>query len=64
MGLRVDHLAPALPRKGVHVHARCLRRAPNVAFVEGSVFHPDKPEHVVATAICTVAVQPEPGMAP
>jgi acyl-coenzyme A thioesterase PaaI-like protein len=60
MGLRVDHLAAAAPKQGVHVHARCVRRAPHVAFVQGSVFHPDAPDHVIAIATCTVAVQPEP----
>ena len=63
MGLRVDYLAPAEPGQGVHVRAECVRRAPYVAFVQGTVFHPERPESVIARAICTVAVQPDPAMA-
>jgi acyl-coenzyme A thioesterase PaaI-like protein len=59
MGLRVDHLAPTEPRRGVHVRAECVRRAPRVAFVQGTVFHPERPDAIVAVAMCTVAVQPE-----
>ena len=58
MGLRVDHLAPAEPREPVHVQAVCMQQTPYVAFVQGSVFHPDRPDALLATAICTVATQP------
>jgi acyl-coenzyme A thioesterase PaaI-like protein len=64
MGLRVDHLAATVPQQGVHVHAQCVRRAPHVAFVHGRVFHPAKPDDLVAIATCTVAVQPDPGDRP
>ena len=58
MGLRVDHFAPAESGKGVHVHAECVHRAPHVAFATGTVFHPDRPDEVLAMGTCTVAVQP------
>ena len=58
MGLRVDHLASAQSGKGVHVRAVCVRDTPYVAFVQGSVFHPDRPDALLATAVCTVATQP------
>jgi acyl-coenzyme A thioesterase PaaI-like protein len=61
MGLRVDHLVATSPGVGVHVRAQCVRRAPRVAFVQGTVFHPDDADRAVAIATCTVAVQPEPG---
>ena len=63
MGLRVEHLAPAEPGKGVHVRGECVRRAPHVAFVQGTVVHPDRPQTIIAMAMCSVAVQPDPGAA-
>lgn len=60
MGLRVDHLAPAEPRRGVHVRAECLHRASRVAYVQGVAFHPEQPDAIIARATCTVAVQPDP----
>ena len=58
MGLRVDYLAPTEPGHGIHVRAECVHRAERVAFAQGTVFHPDRPEVLLAIATCTVAKQP------
>ena len=58
MGVRVDYFAPTEPGEGVHVRAECVHRADLVAFVTGIVFHPDRPDAVLATGTCTVATQP------
>jgi len=58
MGIRVDYFARAEPGKGVHVRAECLHRAAFVAFVKGTVVHPDRPDVVLAIGTCTVATQP------
>jgi len=58
MGLRVDYFTPTESGKGVHVRAECLHRAPYVAYVKGTVFHPDHPADVLAIGTCTVAKQP------
>jgi acyl-coenzyme A thioesterase PaaI-like protein len=58
MGLRVDYLAPTEPGQGVHVRAECVHRAEYVAFARGTVFHPDRPDVLLAMATCTVAQQP------
>ena len=60
MGLRVDHLVPAEPGRGVHVRAECMHRGSRVAYVQGVAFHPEQPDTIIARATCTVAVQPEP----
>ena len=58
MGVRVDYFAPAEPGKRVEVRAQCLHRAAFVAFVKGTVVHPDRPDAVLAIGTCTVATQP------
>ncbi|MEO5838844.1 MAG: PaaI family thioesterase [Acidimicrobiales bacterium] len=58
MGARVDYFSPAEPEMGVHVRAECVHRGDYVGFVRGTVFHPERPDAVLAMGTCTVAKQP------
>ena len=55
MSLRVDYLASARPQLPVHVRGEAIHEGARVMAVRGEAFHPDEPQRLLATAVCTVA---------
>jgi acyl-coenzyme A thioesterase PaaI-like protein len=57
IGLRVDHLGPLAPRRGVHARAETHRITTTVAHARAWIYHPEAPTEPVATGVCSVMLR-------
>jgi uncharacterized protein (TIGR00369 family) len=60
LDLRVDYLKPAGRGRSVHVRGECFRMTRSIAFTRGMAYHPDDPDHLIATASATFMLDSSP----
>ena len=55
LDLRIDHIRPCDPQKGLTVRASCTFIEPPIAYVKGEIWH-DDPDIPIATAVAAFAL--------
>ena len=56
LDLRIEYMKPTQQGKSLHVRSECHKVGQQVAFFRATVWHPDKPDDVVATGSGTFMV--------